>query len=648
MTEKSEDVKGESSVGVEADTRDGRQRAGRLQDQPLNASTVAQAAMGKRGRDRKNGRAAAIGEEGVLITTSSTSPPEDEVKKQKKKKKGSFWRSRGMVLFVVFMALLLDETLMTVIVPIVPDYLLNHCIQERCAELNTSTPKCQAMDAQGASSNMDSTSAMAPSTDSFGVMWTPPTFSASPVHVASATPTVGGSTEYSVTGFADDAFATSLPPSTTVGVSDDVTNTSNTTSDLTTPNVDATVPGAPSFEDECQVDIVPKTGILFASKFIVRIALSPLIGSFAHKIGFALLLLSGCVIMIASSLVFAFGVSYEALLTARIIHGFGATLNEIGGLGLLAYKYRNDEQKRGFALGLAIGGFAAGTLIGPPLGGICYDFLGKESPFLIMVGFFVALGVLELAALNPCTKHRQVVKKETPLYKLVLDPYILGAAGALMIASGVVALLEPTLPIWMRHNIHPPPDAWQLGAVFLPSGVSYIISSTIMGYLGYKIGRWSLSMFALVALAASVAAVPYTGTFVELIGPMVGTGFGFGTVDTAMTAMLNSRVDVRHKGAYGGAAAISTFAFCLGFAIGPSVSGFLTNAIGFKWLMRGIAVITIIYAPICIALRRPGNANQNAANNNNNGLTSGSRTDDVMDDQEVIPIPAISRRLSRV
>ncbi|XP_022080107.1 synaptic vesicular amine transporter-like [Acanthaster planci] len=640
MAEGSGDVRGSKSVGKE-DPSDDQQgdaaaaRATSLPDQPLSASAIAQAAMGQRGRDRRSGRNGSVhGEDGVLITTAG-SPAHNEQEGSKSREKRSFWRSRGMVLFVVFLALLLDETLMTVIVPIVPDYLLNRCVQGRCSGLNASIPECRAMTTNALEAiNEESTPQTVLSTEPPLVRWTPTTFSASPVHVETVTPLVGEVTEY--------------PGATDVGSG--VTNTSRASSDLIAPSTQAGELGAPSIESECEEEIVPKTGILFASKFIVRIAFSPFVGSFAHKIGFALLLLSGCAIMIASSFVFAFGVSYEALLTARIVHGVGATLNEIGGLSLLAYKYRTDEQKRGFALGLAIGGFAAGNLIGPPLGGICYDFLGKESPFLILVGFFVGLGVLELLALNPRTKQRQVLKKETPLYKLVLDPYILGAAGALMIGSGVSAILEPTLPVWMRHNIHPPPDAWQLGAVFLPSGLSYIISSTLMGYLGYKLGRWSLSLFALVALSASVAAVPYTDTFLELTGPMVGIGFGFGTVDSTMTAMLNSRVDVRHKGAYGGAAAISTFAFCLGGAIGPSISGFLTNAIGFKWLMRGIAVITFIYAPFCIFLRCPGNANHSTGgNNNNNGFTTpGTRTDVTDDDVDVIPVPSISRRLSRV
>ncbi|XP_071802874.1 synaptic vesicular amine transporter-like [Asterias amurensis] len=576
-------------------------------DQNQNGSAaINQAVMGMRGKDRAKGRQHSSLdqplEEGVLVTTRSS---DDDGSSQEGMKRKSFRRSRGALLAIVFMALLLDETLMTIIVPVLPDYFLNLCIGNKCLTINNTSPECDLI---LGNTNPDD-------------------------NILSTLPILDR----------QDVEATSNPKDSITSI----TSTTNEVNRSTSSDMpDSSSITAPSFEEVCSEEITPKIGILFASKFILRIILSPFIGTMAHKIGFSVLLLSGCVIMLASSLVFAFGITYEVMLTARIIHGLGATLNEIGGLGILAYKYRNDEKKRGFAFGLAIGGFAAGTLIGPPLGGITYDFLGKEAPFLIMAGFFIALGVLELIVFCPHSKQRKIYTNGSPVYKLVLDPYILGTAGALMIASGAVALLEPTLPIWMRHTIKPTPDAWQLGAVFLPSGVSYILSSTVMGYLGYKLGRWALSMFALVVLAASVAAVPYTSSFLMLVGPMVGIGFGFGTVDSAMTAMLNSRVDARHKGAYGGAAAISTFAFCLGFAIGPSVSGFLINAFGFKWLMRGIGVMTCLYAPICICLRRPGNTVPNTRNNNN-GSASRSHND-LIDDAESIPIPSISRRLSRV
>lgn len=63
-------------------------------------------------------------------------------------------------------------------------------------------------------------------------------------------------------------------------------------------------------------------------------------------------------------------------------------------MGMLAERYPDDKE-RGNAMGIALGGLALGVLIGPPFGGIMYEFVGKTAPFLILSA--LALG-------DGCTK----------------------------------------------------------------------------------------------------------------------------------------------------------------------------------------------------------------------------------------------------
>lgn len=53
------------------------------------------------------------------------------------------------------------------------------------------------------------------------------------------------------------------------------------------------------------------------------------------------------------------------------------------GMGMLAERYQDDKE-RGNAMGIALGGLALGVLIGPPFGGLMYEFVGKSAPFLIL------------------------------------------------------------------------------------------------------------------------------------------------------------------------------------------------------------------------------------------------------------------------
>lgn len=86
--------------------------------------------------------------------------------------------------------------------------------------------------------------------------------------------------------------------------------------------------------------------------------------------------------------VFAFGGSYTVLFMARSLQGIGSACSSVSGMGMIAEKYPEDRE-RGNAMGIALGGLAMGVLIGPPFGGVLYDFVGKSAPFLILA--FLAL-----------------------------------------------------------------------------------------------------------------------------------------------------------------------------------------------------------------------------------------------------------------
>ena len=55
----------------------------------------------------------------------------------------------------------------------------------------------------------------------------------------------------------------------------------------------------------------------------------------------------------------------------------------------------------------------------------------------------------------------------------------------------------------------------------------------------------------------------------------------------------------------GGVYAIGDIAFCLGFAVGPALSGSLVQHFGFKAMMVGIGIISFFYGPLLFLLKDP-------------------------------------------
>lgn len=252
-------------------------------------------------------------------------------------------------------------------------------------------------------------------------------------------------------------------------------------------------------------------------------------------------------------------------------------------------------------MGIALGGLALGVLIGPPFGGFMYQFVGKSAPFIVLAFLALLDGCLQLLVLQPKVTRSE---DEAPSLKaLIMDPYILIAAGAITFANMGIAMLEPSLPIFMMDKMEA--EKWQLGAAFLPASISYLIGTNLFGPLGHRMGRWLASFIGLSLIGLALIFVPFATRPNHLIIPMAALGFGIGMVDSSMMPQLGYLVDIRHSSVYGGVYAIGDIAFCMGFAVGPALSGTLVQHFGFKAMMVGIGIISFIYGPLLIFLKDP-------------------------------------------
>ncbi|ERL94375.1 hypothetical protein D910_11655, partial [Dendroctonus ponderosae] len=298
--------------------------------------------------------------------------------------------------------------------------------------------------------------------------------------------------------------------------------------------------------------------------------------------------------------VFAFGRSYSVLFIARALQGIGSSCSSVSGMGMLAERYPDDKE-RGNAMGIALGGLALGVLIGPPFGGLMYEFVGKSAPFLVLAALALGDGLLQLLMLQPSVVHQE--SDPPSLRALIMDPYIMIAAGAIIFANMGIAMLEPSLPIWMMDTMGA--ERWKQGVTFLPASISYLIGTNLFGPLGHKMGRWLAALLGLIIIGICLMCIPLATNINHLIVPNAGLGFAIGMVDSSMMPELGYLVDIRHSAVYGSVYAIGDVAFCLGFAIGPALSGTLIKNIGFEWMLFGIAMLDFLYAPLLFSLKSP-------------------------------------------
>ncbi|KAK4302182.1 hypothetical protein Pmani_025716 [Petrolisthes manimaculis] len=388
-------------------------------------------------------------------------------------------------------------------------------------------------------------------------------------------------------------LATNSSPTTNTNNSPrPVTNTSHA---LKPNNTSPTTMGdSPTRLPEHIINENGRVGLLFSSKALVQLLVNPFIGPLTSHVGYSLPLVVGTHTLIVSALLYAYAESYTLMFVARSLQGVASSLIAIAGMGMVAECYPDDSE-RGRMQGLVMGGIALGVLAGYPLGSLLYDFTNsKTPPFLLVAALTVVLAVAQLTVLNP-RPHPEGVVDGTPLSQLVRDPYILVTAGAIMVSTSTLAVLEPCLPIWLTSTLHP--QKWQLGTAFLPDSLGYLVGTSCTAGPAFRLGRWRVALVALIMVGLAAAAVPEARTMMALALPHLLLGLGVGTVDAALMPHLAALVDARHVAAYGAVYAVAQAAVALAYFLGPLVGGAVVESIGFPWLMRAMAVLNFCYCP---------------------------------------------------
>lgn len=88
-------------------------------------------------------------------------------------------------------------------------------------------------------------------------------------------------------------------------------------------------------------------------------------------------------------------------------------------------------------------------------------------------------------------------------------------AGAITFANMGIAMLEPSLPIWMMDNMGA--SRWEQGVTFLPASISYLIGTNLFGPLGHKIGRWLAALLGLVIIGICLLLVSKIFNFQNIV-----------------------------------------------------------------------------------------------------------------------------------
>lgn len=314
------------------------------------------------------------------------------------------------------------------------------------------------------------------------------------------------------------------------------------------------------------------TGLLFSSYALASLSSTPFFGMLADRMGRRVPILSGLVILLLATLLFAFSHSFALLIASRLIQGIGAGAAWAASLAFLADLFQ--PKIRGRAMGMAFTGISTGSLLGAPLGGFIFEFGGYQWPFLFVAGLSVMNFIL-FFTLVPKTPVRQQTGRMAML-SLLRNRSVLFIMSIILVISTTLCLLDPILPTLFAKRFQS--SSWLIGVLFGGMTLANSVISPVSGFLSDRYHPQSIILIGLAGIAVSLPGMALSQTLWQEICAMILAGFGIGFTLSPAMSYLGNAVSKQGNQVYGKTYALSDMCFTTGMVMGPLIGGVVADA----------------------------------------------------------------------
>ena len=379
-------------------------------------------------------------------------------------------------------------------------------------------------------------------------------------------------------------------------------------------------PAIPVFAREFGVSMVAASAVISVFA-LMRFIGAPLAGWMVNRSSERLILVTGLVIVGASSLAAGFSQSYAQLLTLRGLGGIGSAMFTVAATTLLIRVV--DDDMRGRAAGAFQGGFLIGGIAGPAVGGLVVAWSIRAPFFVYAATLFLAaiVGLLALARAHLREREEQVSHDEadsTTTLRSALAQPAYRAALMVNLVTGFVSfgLRASIIPIFVTEGMER--GASLTGYAFLAAAVVQGVLLLPAGRMADTDGRRKALLFGTVGLTIGMIVLTLTDVAAN----------GWGTQSVAATLLLFASLAIQGAasaflgsapsavvgdivGGRRGGIVVSAFSMTsdLGAVAGPLVAGLLVGMLDFDWAFAAgsalcaVAVILVLLMPE--TLRRP-------------------------------------------
>ncbi|MCA9985867.1 MAG: MFS transporter [Anaerolineales bacterium] len=335
-------------------------------------------------------------------------------------------------------------------------------------------------------------------------------------------------------------------------------------------------------------------GFIVSVSTITGMLLKPLVGLLSDRWGRRSWLLVGTAFFGFIPFLYWLIETPDHLVIVRIIHG---TATAIYGPVTVAYVAENAGRRRAEKLGWFGNARSAGYIVGPVLGGWLLLNISPQWIFTI-IGIASCLAFLPVALMDESPALKPA--KHKPFGQQLRQA--VGAAGrspavwlgGFLESSTYVSIyaLKAFLPVYALDQGY---TALVAGTFFALQEAVHIVAKPLGGRVADRLGHLRVMVVAMVAIAATLALVPWGGNAAALYGLAAGLGFFQAFLFPASSAFVADQVATTDLGAALGLVGTMDN---LGKVVGPLLGGLLLTSFSFATSFGILALVLALTAVV--------------------------------------------------
>ncbi len=295
----------------------------------------------------------------------------------------------------------------------------------------------------------------------------------------------------------------------------------------------------------------------------------------------------------------AYADSVTELLVARMLQGaLAGTVTAC----ITMVSTTTPKQHLGYAMGMMQGAFLLGAALGPLAGGPFIEAYGYEAIFLVSGAMVVVAGLaVQLMVSEEFTKNKSG-EKGASASKNSTDDFIADTKRLLQIKPFLITIVSlvliqfaygvimPVVPLFLQQLAGHAEIITEAGFIFSLMSLTGALSSAVLGGWTERIGVKRMLFVGLVATALFLACQGSAESVMVFAVLQVMGGLATGAVRPVANTITTFIVAEEDRGkAFG----IMTSASALGWALGPSMGGYIGSTTGFRSVFYATALLFV-------------------------------------------------------